>query len=443
MFNKKNPMRYFSGSAFARLPLYKLAAGGTAVALTASIGLGAFAAGFTPFNAPEPSPTPVVTATPETAESATPSPSPSPTPEPDKPLTMEATVVQQDIGVTIYVENISADEPESTAAPQATPTATPAKTDDLEAEKTPLLGVEATITLVDADGKTTDYPLDPETGTALAEDVTPGDYTVTVQPIEGYILPEAQNVTVKEKVVYKADVAAVKQKIVQASQVNESAEDSGVSNAGSAPIVNEVTDTVTYAESSKTEAGSKTSYTAKLSSSGHLLLANGSETPYLPVYQDGTQELIGATRDSSYAVNNATAAWLPGAADSITLLGAPEGRMAWVHRADEPAGTAAVQEGEPTETPVESTAPTAEPSAEPTPAAEPTPTPEPSAEPTPEVTATPAPTAEPTPTMEPTAAPTPNDPTAGWPNDIEAKDLAGYGFDVSSSSTVEYQYTGW
>ena len=36
MFNKKNPMRYFSGSTFARLPLYKLAAGGTAVVLTAS-----------------------------------------------------------------------------------------------------------------------------------------------------------------------------------------------------------------------------------------------------------------------------------------------------------------------------------------------------------------------------------------------------------------------
>ena len=31
MFNKKNPMRYFSGSTFARLPLYKLAAGGTAL----------------------------------------------------------------------------------------------------------------------------------------------------------------------------------------------------------------------------------------------------------------------------------------------------------------------------------------------------------------------------------------------------------------------------
>ena len=54
MFNKKNPMRYFSGSTFARLPLYKLAAGGTAVVLTASIGLGAFAASVGPLSAPEP-----------------------------------------------------------------------------------------------------------------------------------------------------------------------------------------------------------------------------------------------------------------------------------------------------------------------------------------------------------------------------------------------------
>ena len=56
MFNKKNPMRYFSGSTFARLPLYKLAAGGTAVVLTASIGLGAFAASVGPLSAPEPFP---------------------------------------------------------------------------------------------------------------------------------------------------------------------------------------------------------------------------------------------------------------------------------------------------------------------------------------------------------------------------------------------------
>ena len=455
MFTKKNPMRYFSGSTFARLPLYKLAAGGTAVVLTASIGLGAFAASVGPLSAPEPSPTPIVTATPETAATPTPSPAPSPTPEPDKPLTMEASVIQQDVGVTLYVENTP--EPSPTPDASASPSPTPsksAKEEDAESEKTPLLGVAATITLTDAKGNATDYELDTETGTALAEDVTPGDYTLAVQPIEGYTQPEAQTVTVKEKVVYKADVKAVKEKIVQASQVNESAEDSGVSNAGSAPIVNEVTDTVTYADSAKTETGSKTSYTAKLSSSGHLLLADGTETPYLPVYQDGTKDLIGAVRDTSYAANTATAAWLPGAADSVTLLGAASTRMAWVHRADEPVtvqddtdGAAPAAE----ETPVP-----ADPTPEPTPESTPEPTPEATPAPTAAPTETPAETETPAPTEAPTAAPTEAptatptqaptqvpDPTAGWPDNIAVQELANYGFAVTSATATTYEYTGW
>ena len=447
MFNKKNPMRYFSGSTFARLPLYKLAAGGTAVVLTASIGLGAFAASVGPLSAPEPSPTPIVTATPETAATPTPSPTPSPTPEPDKPLTMEASVIQQDVGVTLYVE--SAPEPSPTPDASASPSPTPsksAKEDDAENEKTPLLGVAATITLTDAKGNATDYELDTETGTALAEDVTPGDYTLAVQPIEGYTQPEAQTVTVKEKVVYKADVKAVKEKIVQASQVNESAEDSGVSNAGSAPIVNEVTDTVTYADSARTETGSKTSYTAKLSSSGHLLLADGTETPYLPVYQDGTKDLIGAMRDTSYAANTATAAWLPGAADSVTLLGAANTRMAWVHRADEPV---TVQEDTGSSAPAaEETPVPADPTPEPTPESTPEPTPEATPAPTeaptetPAETQTPAPTAAPTeaPTAAPTQAPTQvPDPTAGWPDNIAVQELANYCFAVTSATTTIYE----
>ena len=68
-------------------------------------------------------------------------------------------------------------------------------------------------------------------------------------------------------------------------------------------------------------------------------------------------------------------------------------------------------------------------------------TPAPTFTPTPEPTDTPVPT--PTPTPEPTAAPTPVDPTAGWPSDIEAKDLAGYGFAVTSTDTTQYEYTGW
>ena len=455
MFTKKNPMRYFSGSTFARLPLYKLAAGGTAVVLTASIGLGAFAASVGPLSAPEPSPTPIVTATPETAATPTPSPTPSPTPEPDKPLTMEASVIQQDVGVTLYVENTP--EPSPTPDASASPSPTPsksAKEEDTESEKTPLLGVAATITLTDAKGNATDYELDTETGTALAEDVTPGDYTLAVQPIEGYTQPEAQTVTVKEKVVYKADVKAVKEKIVQASQVNESAEDSGVSNAGSAPIVNEVTDTVTYADSAKTETGSRTSYTAKLSSSGHLLLADGTETPYLPVYQDGTKDLIGAVRDTSYAANTATAAWLPGAADSVTLLGAANTRMAWVHRADEPV---TVQEDTGGAAPAaEETPVPADPTPEPTPESTPEPTPEATPAPTAAPTEAPAETDPPAPTEAPTAAPTEAptatptqaptqvpDPTAGWPDNIAVQELANYGFAVTSTTAATYEYTGW
>ena len=429
MFSKRNPMKYFSGNAFARLPLYKLVAGGSAVVLTASIGLGVMAASFTPQAKPEPTPEPtaIVEATP------TPTPEPTATPEPDKDLYVDVTVVQQDIGVELYT------------LPTTTPESASDKDEDAE-EKLPLLDVAATVTLTDKDGKTTDYELDTKTGTALAEEVEPGDYTVTVQPIEGYVTPESKTVTVNEKVVYKADVAAVKEKIVQASQVNESAEDSASKNAGAAPIAEEVTDTVTYAESAKTETGKTTTYTAKLSSSGHLLLSDGTETPYLPVYKDGTKDLAGAKRDDSYAAAQSTAAWLPGAANAIVPL-AVTTRV--IHHADDNEGIMEVDEnGEsgsssaggdsestPTLTPEQEATPTPEPEA--------TTTPEPTATPEPTPTATPEPTATPTPAPTATPAPTPVDRTAGFPHEIEASKLAGYGFDVTSNETVEYQYTGW
>ena len=429
MFSKRNPMKYFSGNAFARLPLYKLVAGGSAVVLTASIGLGVMAASFTPQAQPEPTPEPTAIV----EETPTPTPEPTATPEPDKDLYVDVTVVQQDIGVELYT------------LPTTTPESASDKDEDAE-EKLPLLDVAATVTLTDKEGKTTDYELDTKTGTALAEEVEPGDYTVTVQPIEGYVTPESKTVTVNEKVVYKADVAAVKEKIVQASQVNESAEDSASKNAGAAPIVEEVTDTVTYAESAKTETGKTTTYTAKLSSSGHLLLSDGTETPYLPVYKDGTKDLAGAKRDDSYAAAHSMAVWLPGAADTIVPL-AVTTRV--IHHADDNEGIMGVDEnvesgsssasGDSESTPT----PTPEQEATPTPEPEVTAPPEPTATPEPTPTATPEPTATPTPAPTATPAPTPVDRTAGFPHEIEASKLAGYGFDVTSTETVEYQYTGW
>ncbi|HIZ41872.1 MAG TPA: hypothetical protein H9811_04840 [Candidatus Gemmiger excrementigallinarum] len=439
-------MKYFSGNAFARLPLYKLVAGSSAVVLTASIGLGVFAASFVPGQAPEatPTPEPVVTAT----------PTPSPTPEPDVELLADISVIQQDVGVQLYTME------EQTAENAQTPSPTPSDAsgadeteESLMEGKIPLVGVAATVTLTDSEGEATDYAVDTETGTALAEEVEPGEYTVTIQPIEGYIVPESTTVTVEEKVVYQADVDAVKDKIMQSSQVNESAEDSAVNTAGSAPIAEEVTDTVQYAESAKEEKSRTTVYTAKLSSSGHLLFNDGQESPYLPVYKDGTQELTGATRDSGYTGYSAMSVWLPGAADSIVNLGGTSRTMSMAHRTDD--GAMVLEEGNgSTATPNPETTPTAEPSpsTEPTPTV--TPTPEPTATPTPTPTATPTvtPTATPTPTPSqtatpvPTEAPTPTpakDPTADWPSTIEASKLAEYNFAVTSTEKIEYVYTGW
>ncbi len=429
MFNKRNPMKYFSGNAFARLPLYKLVAGGSAVVLTASIGLGVFAASFGPAPAPEATPTPT--------PAATPTPTPEPTPEPEIELLADVSVIQQDVGVQLYTLA------EETAETAQTPSPTPGE-EDGETDMTgklPLTGVEATVTLTDSEGETTEYAVDTATGTALAEDVEPGDYTVTIQPIEGYLVPESTTVTVEEKVIYKADVEAVKDKIVQSSQINESAEDSAVNTAGSAPIAEEVTDTVQYAESSKEEKGRTTTYTAKLSSSGHLLLSNGSETPYLPVY-DGNKALTGAKRDSGYTGYSAMSVWLPGAADSIVNLGSTGRTMSMAHRTDD--GTMIFEEGaDATATPAPQESPAVEPSPsiEPTPTVTPTPTPTATPTPTPTVAPTPIPTPVPTPVVTP--APTPSDPTAGWPNEIAASALAGYGFAVTSTEKIEYIYTGW
>lgn len=446
MFNKRNPMKYFSGNAFARLPLYKLVAGSSAVVLTASIGLGVFAASFVPGQAPEatPTPEPVVTAT----------PTPSPTPEPDVELLADISVIQQDVGVQLYTMEEQTAENAQTPSPTPSDAAGADETEESLMEgKIPLVGVAATVTLTDSEGETTDYAVDTETGTALAEEVEPGEYTVTIQPIEGYIVPESTTVTVEEKVVYQADVDAVKDKIMQSSQVNESAEDSAVNTAGSAPIAEEVTDTVQYAESAKEEKSRTTVYTAKLSSSGHLLFNDGQESPYLPVYKDGTQELTGATRDSDYTGYSAMSVWLPGAADSIVNLGGTSRTMSMAHRTDD--GAMVLEEGNgSTATPNPETTPTAEPSpsTEPTPTV--TPTPEPTATPTPTPTATPTvtPTATPTPTPSqtatpvPTEAPTPTpakDPTADWPSTIEASKLAEYNFAVTSTEKIEYVYTGW
>ena len=447
---RKNPMKYFSGSAVSRLPLHKLIAGGMAALLCASLGIGAMAAGFTAPESAAPAPTPAPTAAPTAspAPTATPesAPTPTPAPTPQPGMEMEVTVVQQDIGVQLY----------ALTYPEGTTLEDLEGEDAVEALRTPFTHTTLNVTITDKDGNETEYPVDTATGTALAEDVEPGEYTVTAPGIGDYTAPEPQTVTVKEKVVYKADVAAVKDKIVQANEVVESQEDSGYGTGGGAPIAEEVTDTVSYAESSAEETGAEVYYTAQVSEDGYLLLSDGTKTPYRPQYAEGTDHITGAVRDTAFGVEA-----VPGSLVVVPLGHLGESRIVPVEDAapaaqptpeSQPAplneDAAAQSTEQPAETPAE--APTAAPTAEPTPAPTAEPTPEPTPAPTEAPTPSPAPTAEPTPapteapTPAPTEAPTPApDPTAGWPETIEAKDLASYGFAVESHEQTTVLYTGW
>ena len=93
-------MKYFSGNAIQRLPLYKVAMGAMALLLCAGVGVSAMAAAFigTP-PAAQPQPQAVTIAT---AETAAPTPAPTATPTPDVPVYGEISVVQQAIGVLLY-----------------------------------------------------------------------------------------------------------------------------------------------------------------------------------------------------------------------------------------------------------------------------------------------------------------------------------------------------
>ena len=417
---RKNPMKYFSGSAVSRLPLHKLIAGGMAALLCASLGIGAMAAGFTAPEPAAPTPTPAPTAAPTAspAPTATPesAPTPTPAPTPQPGMEMEVTVVQQDIGVQLY----------ALTYPEGTTLEDLEGEDAVEALRTPFTHTTLNVTITDEDGNETEYPVDTATGTALAEDVEPGEYTVTAPGIGDYTAPEPQTVTVKEKVVYKADVAAVKDKIVQANEVVESQEDSGYGTGGGAPIAEEVTDTVSYAESSAEETGAEVYYTAQVSEDGYLLLSDGTKTPYRPQYAEGTDHITGAVRDTAFGVEA-----VPGSLVVVPLGHLGESRIVPVEDAapaaqptpeSQPAplneDAAAQSTEQPAETPAE--APMEAPTAEPPP----------------------APTEAPTPA--PTEAPTPApDPTAGWPETIEAKDLASYGFAVESHEQTTVLYTGW
>ncbi len=207
--NKNDLSKYFTSSTLGRVPLYKaltalccclllVVSAGAGIAVMAA-GSGSPVSTLSDEAAPEPTPS----LKPSAAPTASPTPEPTATPAPIQ-LAMDATAVQQSVGITIKnAEN-----------------------------NVPVLGEEFEVTLKYKAPKnsknnkqktkqkeTLSYKTDPKTGTLLLDKLAVGDYTVTVGEKEGYIVPKPTTVSVKEKVEYKADIEAVKDKIKDESQV--------------------------------------------------------------------------------------------------------------------------------------------------------------------------------------------------------------------------------
>lgn len=292
--NKRDLSRYFSGSKFSRMPLGKaLVALCCALAVTVSCGAGI---AFTAVNAANNSSSISVSVSQPVVEPVSSEPEATATPEPTQApvrLEIEATAVQQSVGVTV-----------------------------MDADSgLPVLGQDFEVQLTPKSGKASTYTLDPETGTLLIKQVNIGEYTVSVAEREGFVTPEPVTLAVKEKVQYKADVEAVKDQIKQSSEVNEAEEDNGnASHAGAGtgsgkdPTLPEPTTAPTpaptpsgndydYNDSSAEERKTTVYIPDVVDQNGrkYLKYADGSTSPYYvsktATAQDGTEFLVEATLD--------------------------------------------------------------------------------------------------------------------------------------------------
>ena len=291
--NKRDLSRYFSGSKFSRMPLGKaLVALSCALAVTVSCGAGI---AFTAVNAANNSSSVPVSVVQVASSQAQNKPEATATPEPTEApiqLEIEATAVQQSVGVTV-----------------------------MDADSgLPVLGQDFEVQLTPKSGKASTYTVDPETGTLLIKQVDIGEYTVSVAEREGFVTPEPVTLAVKEKVQYKADVEAVKDQIKQSSEVNEAEEDNGNAShvgagtgSGQDPTLPEPTAAPTpepsgndydYDESS-TEEHKTTVYipdVAEQNGRKYLKYADGSISPYYvsktATAEDGTEFLVEATLDA-------------------------------------------------------------------------------------------------------------------------------------------------
>ena len=249
-----------------------------------------------------------------------------------------------------------------------------------------------------------------------------GEYSVTIQPLKGYIVPtEPLECKVEKKVAYKeVDVSEL---LVDDSKVDSRKEDAGYSATPTAPPVERLTDTVEFVESSS-KPGKE------------------SVDKYKPVYVSGGK----ADSEGNYEIQldngQPSGVYIVVDRDGYAVSG-----YRWERQEVEAASAPNTGNGEPgedegTETPTDPTPSSEEPPAPP----EPSSTPEPSSEPVvsepvssePESSSEESSSTEPEPSSDPVSSSEPSQPDPSSGSDVSSDTSS----DTSDSSTSSSQGSG-
>ncbi len=238
-----------------------------------------------------------------------------------------------------------------------------------------------------------------------------GKYTVSIEALEGYIMPDSIEIEVQEKVAYEEQ--DVSDKVVDESEVDASKEDHDYgSNSGSSQTPPPLVDTVGYVESTskvkEVEVDVKVDYyKPKLASDGTIALADNSSSGYYPEL-DSNGYLVGAYKQEVAPANMSMTYYsifpksLTYNLSQLNIIGVNEGTNSEGEQTE-------ATPPPPTDAPVETATPSPEPTPTPSPEATPTPSPEPTATATSSPQTTPTPSPEATSTAEPTESPEPTE----------------------------------
>ena len=445
--NKKDLSRYFSPSRLARVPLYKaILAVCCAVILVVGTGAGiaVTAANAGANSASQPgSASLAATAAPTLSPTASPTPEPTATPAPVQ-LALEATAVQQSLGITVMDAETGA----------------PVLGEDFEVTLKYTAPKKSSSKASSSSGASsakpqkeiTTYNIDPKTGTVLIKEVAVGDYTITVTEREGYVMPGPATASVTEKVTYKADTEAVKDKIKTESEVgagdivNDNKVIDDQTSSGFDPTKDQPTKNDYDYNDSKTEPVNANVYllnnTNFIQQNGkwYLSSADGSRSNYYVAEADQKTDVNG----NKFAVKATLDKAAPASVGGVMGFSLASLFFPTAYADENESGSSSASNVESPVPPTE--IPTPEPTAEPTPV----PTAEPTAEPTPEPTAEPTPAPTATPTPSPTAAPAPTPDTTPQPDTLQLYDeaqrtvVAQSGFMLTASTVVvENLYSGW